>query len=158
MKMNILVINGPNLNLLGTREPDVYGSMTYQELCDTIKTEAKEISENLEVSFYQSNIEGEIIDAIHSAKDTCNGMVINPGAYTHYSYAIRDALDAVAIPAVEVHISNIHKREEFRHKSVTASACIGQIAGLGVFSYVAAIHHLERQLGGNYGRNKETKK
>ena len=135
--MNILVINGPNLNLLGMREPEIYGKLTYKELCEIIEKEGKEAGVGMKI--FQSNIEGEIINEIHNAAEKYNAIIINPGAYTHYSIAIFDAILAVGIPTVEVHISNIHKREEFRHKSITAPACIGQITGLGVFGYIAAM-------------------
>lgn len=141
--MKLLIINGPNLNLLGTREPGIYGNVDYAGLCQIIKEEAARLG--VEVEFCQSNIEGELINAIHGAKGTADGIIINPGAYTHYSYAILDALYAVQIPTVEVHISNVHKREEFRHTSVTAPACVGQIAGLGIYGYIAAMGFLVRQ-------------
>ena len=138
--MKILVINGPNLNMLGVREPGIYGDINYEKLIDIIKNHAQE--NNIEVDTVQSNIEGEIVTFIQNARENYTAIIINPGAYTHYSYAILDALLAVKIPTVEVHISNIHKREEFRHKSVTASACIGQICGLGVSGYLLAIDYL----------------
>ncbi len=136
----ILVINGPNLNMLGIREPGIYGGETLQTLCDKIRKKAEEL--NAAVDFYQSNIEGEIINVIHSSMGNFDGIIINPGAFTHYSYAILDALKSVTTPAIEVHISNIHTREEFRHKSVTASACIGQISGLGTDGYIYALEAL----------------
>ncbi len=136
----ILIINGPNLNMLGLREPGVYGTQTLETLCDKIRKKAESLE--VQVDFYQSNIEGELINKIHSAVGTFDGIVINPGAYTHYSYAIRDALASVSLPAIEVHISNIHKREEFRHKSVTAPVCIGQICGLGTNGYLYALEEL----------------
>ncbi len=141
--MKLLIINGPNLNLLGTREPGIYGNVDYEGLCKIVKEEAEKLQ--IEVDFYQSNVEGELINAIHSAKGSVDGIVINPGAYTHYSYAILDALSAVQIPTVEVHISNVHKREPFRHTSVTAPACVGQITGLGIYGYVAAMRFLVQQ-------------
>lgn len=133
--MRILIINGPNINLLGTREPEIYGSLTLEKIEEELKTYASSL--NVEVKFFQSNIEGEIVDAIQKAKYEwdCQGIVINPAAYTHTSVAIRDAISAVAIPAVEVHISNIHRREEFRKHSFIAPVCIGQIAGFGAESY-----------------------
>lgn len=133
--MRILIINGPNINLLGTREPEIYGSLTLEKIEEELKTYASSL--NVEVKFFQSNIEGEIVDAIQKAKYEwdCQGIVINPAAYTHTSVAIRDAISAVAIPAVEVHISNIHSREEFRKNSFIAAVCIGQIAGFGAESY-----------------------
>jgi len=135
--MKIMVINGPNLNLLGSREPDIYGSMTYEALCDFL------VSEDYHLTFVQSNHEGVIIDGIHEAKTLgIDGIVINPGALSHYSYAIHDALKSVDVPAIEVHLSNIHARESFRHTSVTAAACIGQISGLGPMGYRLAIKAL----------------
>jgi 3-dehydroquinate dehydratase-2 len=145
--MKFLVINGPNLNLLGSREPEIYGKSGYDALIERIQEAAS--SMHVEVECFQSNHEGAIIDAIHGARGQFDGIVINPGAYTHYSYAILDALKAVQLPAVEVHISNIHKREEFRHKSVTAAGCDGQICGLGQFGYVAAMGYLIEKLSGH---------
>lgn len=136
-----LVINGPNLNMLGVREPGVYGKESYAELCARIEAKAAELG--VEAELYQSNCEGEIIDKIQGAYGAVDGIVINPGAYTHYSYAIHDALKSVGIPTIEVHISNIHTREEFRHKSVTAPACRGQICGLGFDGYLLALEALE---------------
>ena len=135
-----LVINGVNLNMLGIREPDVYGKNTLQTLEGMIKEKAEKL--NVEVDCFQSNFEGEICEKIQSALGVYDGIVINPGAFTHYSYAIRDALGSVKINAVEVHISNIHKREEFRHNSVIAPECIGQICGLGFEGYLYALEHL----------------
>lgn len=135
--MNILVINGPNLNLLGTREPGVYGSDTLQEIQSEIIAETKAL--NIDVEFYQSNHEGGIIDALHNAMGDADGVVLNAGAYTHYSYAIRDAIKAIKIPVVEVHMSNVDSREEFRHVSVIAPVCKGSIAGFGKFSYILGI-------------------
>ncbi len=131
--MKILVINGPNLNLLGTREPDKYGNKTLLDIQSELTGEAEKI--NVELSFYQSNIEGEIVNKIQEAKGTYDGIVINPAAYTHTSVAIRDAILATSLPTVEIHISNIHTREEFRRISLTAPACVGQITGFGSGSY-----------------------
>lgn len=131
--MKILVLNGPNLNLLGSREPDKYGTQTLYDIEQFIKEEAFKIG--VEVSFYQNNIEGELVNKIQQAKGEFDGIIINPAAYTHTSIAIRDALLAVCIPAVEIHLSNIHTREEFRKISLTAPACIGQITGFGANSY-----------------------
>ena len=135
--MKILVINGPNINFLGIREKNIYGTKNYEDLCNYIKKEAKELGAEVEV--LQNNIEGEIINYIQAAYGKYDGIVINPGAYTHYSIAIYDALKAVSIKTVEVHISNIHSREEFRRKSVTAPACVGQICGFGFYGYIMAI-------------------
>ena len=140
--MKILVINGANMNMLGRREPDIYGKEDYAALCARIYEHAQ--NRGLAVECFQSNHEGAIIDAIQDADTTFDGIVINPGAYTHYSYAIHDALKAVRIPAVEVHMSDIQKREEFRHLSVTAPACIAQIRGHGFESYTMAIDMLSK--------------
>ena len=131
--MKILVLNGPNLNLLGTRKPDKYGTQTLADIEKFVKDEASKI--NVEVNFYQSNIEGELVNKIQEAKGYFDGIVMNPAAYTHTSVAIRDAILAVNIPTVEIHLSNIHTREEFRKTSLTAPACIGQITGFGANSY-----------------------
>lgn len=143
--MKILVINGPNLNFLGIREKKIYGTQDYQYLLDLIDKKAKETGEEIQV--FQSNHEGAIIDRIQEAySDGTEGIVINPGAYTHYSYAIRDAIAAIRLPVVEVHLSNIHAREEFRHTSVIAPVCRGQIAGFGPASYTLALHALRELL------------
>lgn len=123
--------------MLGMREKDIYGEMTYSELCSYIENSAKELGAILDI--VQSNSEGEIVDFIQNAYGKYDGIIINPGAYTHYSLAIYDALKCMAIPVIEVHISNIYSREEFRRKSVTAPACIGQITGLGYYGYVLGI-------------------
>ena len=139
--MKILVLNGPNLNLLGTREPEKYGTQTLADIEAFLKDEASKL--NIEINFYQSNIEGELVNKIQEAKGQYDGIVINPAAYTHTSVAIRDAFLAVCIPAVEIHLSNIHTREEFRKTSLIAPACIGQITGFGANSYklgLIAIH------------------
>ena len=135
-----LVINGVNLNMLGIREPYVYGRNTLVTLEGLIKEKADKLG--VEVDFFQSNIEGEICTKIQDALGVYEGIIINPGAFTHYSYAIRDALGSVKINTVEVHISNVHKREEFRHNSVTAPECVGQICGLGFEGYLYALEHL----------------
>lgn len=143
--MKIMVINGPNLNLLGIREKEIYGAKDFNQVIDYIKEEGKELG--LEVNCFHSNIEGEIINFIHNAYfEKYDGIIINPGAYTHYSIAIYDALKGVEIPTVEVHLSNIHKREEFRHKSVTAPACIGQISGFGEYGYIMAMNALKSHI------------
>ena len=139
--MKLLVINGPNLNFLGIREKGIYGTEDYEYLVTMLKDKARAEGHDLEV--FQSNCEGEIIDKIQEAYHTkAEGIIINPGAFTHYSYAIRDALASVEIPKIEVHISNVHKREEFRHTSVTAPACTGQIVGLGLKGYALAMDYL----------------
>ncbi len=146
--MNILVLHGPNLNLLGSREPEVYGSLTLDEIDLAISALAHDLG--IEVTIYQSNSEGALIDRIHSATATCDGILINPAAYTHTSVAIRDALAAVALPTVEVHLSNIHRREEFRTRSFIAPVAIGQISGLGLDSYLlglrAIFNHIKKGL------------
>lgn len=147
--MKFLVVNGPNLNLLGVREPEIYGTSGYETLISRIRASAA--SMNVEVEIFQSNHEGAIIDKLHAARGSFDGIIINPGAYTHYSYAILDALKAVNIPAVEVHLSNIHQREEFRRTSVTAAGCDGQVCGLGQFGYVAAMGYLIEKLTGDEG-------
>lgn len=139
--MKIKVINGPNINFLGIREKDIYGENDYKSLCEFIKKQAKEL--DIKVEIFQSNIEGEIINEIQSSYKDFDGIVINPGAYTHYSIAIYDALISVNIKTVEVHLSNIYAREEFRHKSVTAPACIGQISGFGFLGYKFALEALK---------------
>ncbi|QKS70949.1 type II 3-dehydroquinate dehydratase [Paenalkalicoccus suaedae] len=138
--MNILLLNGPNLNRLGKREPNVYGTDTLEDLESRVTEHAKQ--HKAAIVCRQSNVEGELINWIHEA--SADAIIINPGAFTHYSYAIRDAIASVDIPAIEVHISNIHKREEFRHTSVTAPVCIGQISGFGFDGYIMAIDYLIR--------------
>ncbi len=137
---NYLVINGVNLNMLGVREPEIYGSSTLADLENKVREKAEELGVNAD--FFQSNFEGEIVETIHGALNKYDGIIINPGAFSHYSYAIRDALGAVKLPTVEVHISNIHKREEFRHTSVTVAECVGQICGLGFAGYSLALEAL----------------
>lgn len=133
----ILIIHGPNLNLLGEREPNVYGSETMQTINQLAIDTSK--ANNIQCDCFQSNHEGEIIDKLHEARLEYDGIVLNAGAYTHYSYAIRDAISAIKIPVVEVHMSNIHKREEFRHNSVISPVCAGQICGFGSNSYVLGV-------------------
>lgn len=142
--MKFMVINGPNLNMLGIREPGVYGQESYAALEQYLEDYAA--ARGSEAVVLQSNGEGEIIDFIHHALGNCDAIIINPGAYTHYSYAIYDALLAVGLPAVEVHISNIHKRDAFRRQSVTAPACIGQICGLGFRGYTLAMDYLAEEV------------
>lgn len=145
--MKILCLNGPNLNLLGTREPDKYGVYTLSDIEKEVSQKAKEL--NVEIDFYQNNIEGELVNKIQAAKGIYDGIIINPAAYTHTSIAIRDAFLAVQIPAVEIHLSNIHKREEFRHKSFIAPVCIGQICGFGKNSYVLGLYAIVDYLKNN---------
>ena len=135
--MKILVINGPNLNMLGIREPSVYGNSTYSDLCNSINDYAKQLG--VEVEIYQSNHEGDLVDKIQSAYNKADGIVINPAAYTHTSVALLDALKAVAIPAVEVHISDVSKREDFRQISFVRSYCFATISGHGFNGYLEAI-------------------
>jgi 3-dehydroquinate dehydratase-2 len=141
--VKVMVINGPNLNMVGVREKCIYGTRSFEDICDYIKDEANK--RNIEIELYQSNIEGDIINQIHKCYyEDFDGIIINPGAYTHYSYAIHDAIKSVNINTVEVHLSNIHAREEFRHKSVTAPACIGQICGFGEIGYILAMDALKK--------------
>lgn len=135
-----LVLNGPNINMLGIREPGVYGTDSYQDLCALVEKTARELK--VKVTVKQSNSEGELVTWIQQAYGKYDGIVINPAAYTHYSIALLDALKAVKLPAIEVHISNVHQREEFRHHSVTAPACTGQIVGLGLTGYALALRYL----------------
>lgn len=135
--MNIVIINGPNLNLLGKREPGVYGTDSLDFIEQEIAAEAKTLG--VDIDFFQSNHEGAIIDALHAAMDNADGVVLNAGAFTHYSYAIRDAIAAIKIPVVEIHMSNVQAREEFRHTSVIAPVCRGIIAGFGKNSYLLGL-------------------
>lgn len=138
--MKVLVINGPNINMLGVREKRIYGLEDYNFLCELIEKKAKELL--VEVEIKQSNYEGEIVDFIQKAHEGVDGIIINPAAYTHYSVAILDALKCLEIPVIEVHISNIYKREEIRQKSITVSACKGQITGLGLKGYIFGLEAL----------------
>lgn len=133
----ILVLHGPNLNLLGTREPEIYGSTTLDDINGMIAERAAEAG--IETAFYQSNHDGDLVDAIQQANHKFDFIIFNAAAFTHYSIAIRDAIAAIDVPVIEVHISNIHQREEFRHTSVLAPVAMGQICGLGVESYLAAL-------------------
>ena len=142
----ILVMNGPNLNLLGTREPEIYGSLTLADIHERLRCRANEAG--LEIEFMQSNHEGVLVDAIQRARRTVDYIILNAAALTHYSIALRDAIAAVDVPVIEVHLSNIHKREEFRHKSVIAPVVLGQIVGFGAESYMAALEIIICRMGG----------
>ena len=142
----ILVLNGPNLNLLGTREPEIYGSLTLADINARLRRRAEEAG--LDIEFLQSNHEGVLVDAIQAARGTVDYIILNAAAFTHYSIAIRDAIAAVEVPVIEVHLSNIHQREAFRHTSVIAPVVLGQIAGLGAESYMAALEAIICRMGG----------
>ena len=144
--MKILVMNGPNLNLLGEREPNIYGDNSLAAINDEILEEAKRLG--YEVSFFQSNSEGGLIDRLHESRADYAGVILNAGAYTHYSYAIRDAIAAIKIPVIEVHLSNVNGRDEFRKVSVIAPVCAGTIAGFGKYSYILGLYALNNILGG----------
>ena len=141
MSKKIIIINGPNLNLLGKREPEIYGTLTFEQYFETLKMQFSD----LELFYFQSNHEGDLLDKIHEIGFSFDGIVVNAGAYTHTSIAIADALAAVKTPAIEVHISNIHAREAFRHHSFLAAKCVGSIVGLGLKGYALAIEFLKNQ-------------
>lgn len=135
--MKVLFLNGPNLNLLGTREPEVYGRTTLADIEKSVQKRASELK--VEVEFLQSNLEGDLVSWIQQAKEKFQVIVINAAAYTHTSVALRDAISAVGVPTIEIHLSNVHAREEFRHKSLIAAVCVGQICGFGVKSYILGL-------------------
>ena len=137
MNMKVLFLNGPNLNLLGTREPEIYGRLTLADIEAQVRTRAAELK--VEIDFRQSNLEGNLVSWIQEAKGKFQAIVINAAAYTHTSVAIHDAISAVGVPTIEIHLSNVHAREEFRHKSLIASVCKGQICGFGVKSYILGL-------------------
>ena len=138
--MKILILHGPNLNLLGTREPEVYGSMTLENINEKLIALGKEL--NAEIKCVQSNHEGALIDALHDARTWANGVVFNPGGYTHTSIALRDAISAIQIPVIEVHLSNVYAREEFRHVSFVSAVCKGKVTGFGPLSYELGLRGL----------------
>jgi 3-dehydroquinate dehydratase-2 len=144
IRRHILVIQGPNTNMLGDLETSIYGKETYDSINRQIEDKAKELG--LTCDIYHSNVEGNIVSKLQKAKENCDGVIINAGAYSHYSIAIRDAIAATKIPTVEIHMSNIYNREEFRHHSVLADVCIGQIVGFGKYSYFLALHALAQML------------
>ena len=144
--MNVTIIHGPNLNLLGTREPDIYGKGTLKSINDQLQTMSESLGVKLDI--YQSNYEGEIVELIQDCRSNCDGLIINPAAFTHYSIAIRDAIGSLSIPVIEVHLSNIYRREEFRSNSVISPVVTGQISGLAEESYFVALTGLINHLRG----------
>ena len=136
--MNIQIINGPNINLLGKREPSLYGAVSFEDYLQQLKAKYPEI----EIGYYQSNVEGEMINRLHEVGFSCDGIILNAGAYTHTSIALQDAIRAITAPVIEVHISNVHAREEFRHKSMISCACKGVICGFGLDSYRLGVEAL----------------
>lgn len=152
LTMNIIVLHGPNLNLLGHREPAVYGTMTLNEINKAVEHKAQDLG--MQVRLLQSNHEGVLIDTLHESQGWAHGILINPGGLTHTSVALRDAITALGIPAVEIHLSNIYARESFRRTSITAGACVGLISGFGAYSYVlglSALHELVKGVGRKTG-------
>jgi 3-dehydroquinate dehydratase II len=145
--MKILILNGPNLNMLGKRQPEIYGNLTLERLINNLREKGKSLK--ADIDHFQSNIEGELVNMILSAQNNFDGIVFNPAAYTHTSIALKDALESVKLPCIEVHISNTALIEDFRHTSLTASACIGQIMGLGYLGYELALEGLVKYLSQN---------
>lgn len=144
MNKKVLLLLGPNLNMVGVREKGIYGEETAESIAKDIEKYAA--NHNIDIKIFQSNYEGALIDEIHASIGNYDAAVINPGALTHYSYSLRDAIGGVSVPYIEVHMSNIHQREEFRHKSVTAPVCIGQIAGFGKYGYFMALDYINNNL------------
>ena len=140
--MKLLIVNGPNLNLLGKREPEIYGNESF----DAYLLRLREMFQVVELSYFQSNVEGELINALHGAMNQCDGIIINPGGYSHTSVALADAIASIQLPVIEVHLSNLYKREEFRHISLTARNCIGVISGFGLLSYQLAVEAMLARL------------
>lgn len=145
MRCHILILNGPNLNLLGTRQPEVYGTTTLSDIEDACERQAKALG--VQISFMQSNHEGALVDAIHAARGTHDGIILNAGAYTHTSIALMDAIASVALPVIELHLSNVHAREEFRHTSYISKVALGVIAGFGAGGYPLALSAMVGHLG-----------